>query len=235
MINEKYMVWGTHENPDSKFYALAHSSASKFYFVGEDYNRLKLIQLIMMSSRSSLLVTLSDLPGYTPKLIDNSVCTNWGILSPLGSNTYNGLAAEYKIRTIDALKETNIALSQDEEHLVKNIYLINYILDQTDGFIEQALNGVDHRHNAALIDFFKIILPQDKTIVEMVKFDQSLVTALENDIKNCKDYIIRMLSNIDFSKEHDAVLEKIKTTLRNLTQYNSLSHQRFIRALRNAL
>jgi hypothetical protein len=237
MIDEKLMVWGTHENPNSKFYALGHPSASRFYFTSENYDHLKLIQLITMASRTAILIPISDVPGYEVGLIDNSVCTNWGINSPMGSNPFNGLAAEYKVRsTFDSLKETKIIIDHQEQEFIKNIYLLSYLLTHTNGFIERNIaTHVDHRHNNALIDFFKITMPQDTGIIDLVKFDKSLLVSLETDIRNCKPFIIKMLSDINWSLDHTIVIATIQDALKSLPYYSSSTQQRFANFIKSTL
>jgi hypothetical protein len=208
-----YFHWGTHENTHLPFYALATPSVSRFYIAGEDYQKLKLMQFITMSSRPTVMVKLSAMPNYSNGLIDNSVCLGWRVNSPLGSYSSSGLAGDYKPRGIDRLSETSVPTFEDLE-LQKNLFFISKLLDDTDSFIDRQLElHVDRQHTTEMLNYFKITLPNDIQLHSMIEQDHSNMQQLETTIRECKNILIRLLSLLDYTASHSQVCAELTATI----------------------
>lgn len=206
--------WGMHDHPDRPFYALVHPHQDRLYIIGEDYDALKLMQLIVLSSRHLILIRISDLKNYQPGLLDNTVCLGWSVVAPLGSELANGLAGTFRTRSVDLLSNHNRPAISTDLELQKNLFLIKKLLSATDGYIQSVLDtNVDLLHNQAMLDYFKIILPNDTQLIESVKVDQSLVLTLQNEILDCKNDLVKLLSNIDFSVDYETASTAVRNSI----------------------
>jgi hypothetical protein len=167
-----------------------------------------------MTSAPTLMINLSKIKNYEPGLLDNGVCLNWRIQSPLGSYTSTGLAADYKSRGIDQLSETGWPTDSDIE-FQRNLFYLIHILGEVDSFVNK--HQVDTAHNQELLNYFKIVLPNDTALHKQVEIDQEKILEMQLSITEYRNSIIRILSNLNYTKPFN----ELQSDLRSICQdYN---------------
>jgi len=219
MDNQDFSLfsWGTHDNHHKNYYGLTNSAGNKLYLVGEDVSKLRLLQFIVLSSNNLLLLKLSDISNYGPGMLDNQVCLDWGISSPHGLLMNDGRAGNYFTKKHDQLVPSAVPTTVQDLELQKNLFYILGILDVADNFINDHINQVpDVSYYNDLLDFFKIIMPGDTDLIRVVQLDQTPQLSLTENIKNLKNIIVELLSDLDYNKNYETVRNDLHTTIFNI-------------------
>ena len=218
----QYFNWGTHDDHTQPYYALIDSN--RLYLVGQEYQIFKLIQFIVLSSKNLRLLNLSKVPEYTPGLVDNSVCLNWGFDSYRAFDKMGaGFASTYKDPKTITLKNHNVLPSVPHFDFQKNLFLIIELLAKSDAFIrERTSDQVDIDHYKELHNFCKITLPNDMNLPNIIDVDYNSMLGLKNKIENCKNEIIRLLVELDYSTSHDAVVTALRAAIAGLAEQSSI-------------
>ena len=221
-----YFNWGTHDSPSNPYYGLISPSANKIYVVGQNYQQLKFIQLLMLSSKQLVTTKISAINNYTEKLLDNSVCLNWSIQSPIGQHSVMGLAGDFKTRGGDALVE-NVAPVQHDFEIQKNIMFLQRLLSDINYFFNKELD--DHyntQHIDSLRKFLTVIVPADLEILKIVDVEQNLIEQYRQQIINIKSNIIQSLSTIDYNQNFNVVYQQIVNAIDSVNSTNDI-HTKF--------
>ena len=200
----KYFDWGSHNDQDKKFYALTDSDAKKFYLVGQCYKLLRQIQLLTMSSQHLILLDLSLVKGYSLGLLDNSVCLNWGLHSPVGAEMITGWGLNYSPGIFSKLVNHCDTVNESELEFQKNLLFLVNVLNKIDAFIDQEYTKYDLNGYQELIEFFKITMPQDQLIIDTMCIEKNI----KENVIEYRNNVIRHLSNINYVKTHNEVIKQ---------------------------
>ena len=218
-----YFNWGTHDNQLMPYYGLVSPTADRIYVVGEDYQQLKFIQLLLLSSRQISTTTISAVPNYTHGIIDNSVCLNWMISSPWGQHSVLGLAGDFKSRRSDSLIEATSVASDSDFELQKNIMFLQTLVTEINLFFKREVaDQIDNRHNESLRNFVEILMPEDQDIRRVIDFEIQLVEQYREKINNIKNNFIRTLSTVDYNQPYKLVHKYIAEKIDNIHDTNEI-------------
>lgn len=213
MNNQEFVHfrWGVHDNHAEPFYALIDPSGSKFFLVDQNIKLIKLVQMIFLSSRHLITAKISSVKNYEPTLIDNSVALDWGLKTPYGGPyTFTGNGGFWQIRRSDDLYNWKNKITEYDLNLQKNIFLVIALLNSADDFVRHELDRVDDSgHYNHLLEFVKIVMPEDNNVVDLISVDLNTIQQLKARIKNCKQDLIRMLSAITLTQDYSTVTEII--------------------------
>lgn len=214
MNNQEFVHfrWGVHEDQSKPMYALLDTAGSKFYLVDQDIELLKLTQLILLSSRHLLTAKISSIRNYEPAMIDNSVALSWGIKTPYGiPYTFSGGAGFWQIRNYDDLYNWCNPITDYDLNLQRNIFLVVSLLKKADDFIRIELNRLDDQNqNEQLIEFSKIVMPDDTDVIDLINVDLDSAEKLKNRIKDCKKTLIKLLASTTLTDDSSTVTTNIK-------------------------
>lgn len=206
-----YFDWGVHHNLEKNFYALVNSNADTFYLVNEDKNQLLQLHFILLASRHTMILNLSEIKNYKPGLIDNSVCLTWSLanLVPrMGNGSMSTFRTEFNTERL--ISKTQLPQLNDIE-FQKNVFYLLDILNLIDLYIDQQTKYFkdDYEYFDELENYFSACLDHDSSAIDLVKTDRLLNWETHAKILNIKKQMIGILSQCDYNNTHEQVKQDL--------------------------